>query len=45
MISALDLPQDAVFLLLLVEEALQVESHRREVYRKAVLSSQFWVLS
>jgi hypothetical protein len=34
MVSALDLPQDAVFLLFLLEKAPQVESHRREVYRK-----------
>ena len=34
MIPTLDLPQDAVFLLFFFEEAPQVESHRKEVYRK-----------
>jgi hypothetical protein len=34
MVSALNLPQDAVFLLFFFEKAPQVETHRKEVYRK-----------
>ena len=36
-VPALDLPQDAVFLFFFFEEAPQVETHRKEVYRKEVL--------
>jgi hypothetical protein len=34
MVPTLDLPEDPVFLLFFFEEAPQVESHRKEVYRK-----------
>jgi len=33
-VSAFDLPQDAVFLFLFFEKAPQVETHRKEVYPK-----------